>query len=197
MDGIQRDGFQGRLADLLGHRWTALLLRGLVAIALGVLVWARPGITLQVFVFLFGLWALIDGLVTCWLALEDRPQQSWGWMLFDGLIGLAIGLFALFRPAATALGLLFLVGAWAIARGVLEIVVAISLRRELKGEWRLLIAGLLSLVFGFIVLARPGAGLLAVLWLVGMYAVLYGIMLVMLAFKARNLSRNLATGTEY
>ncbi len=191
------DGMEPGLSNLLGHRWSALLLRGLVAIALGIVVWARPAIGLSVFVFLFGLWALIDGLVTCWLAIEDRPQPSWGWMLFDGLIGLAIGLFAIFRPAATALGLLFLVAVWAIARGVLEIVVAISLRRELKGEWRLLIAGLLSLVFGLIVLSRPGAGLLAVLWLVGLYAVLYGIMLVMLAFKARNLSRDLATGARY
>jgi uncharacterized membrane protein HdeD (DUF308 family) len=188
------DGIQGRLADLLQHRWSALLVRGLIAIGLGLLVWARPGISLSVFVIAFGIWALFDGIVTSWLAFEDRPQQSWGWMLFAGILGIVIGLLALARPGATAVSLLFLIAIWAVARGILEIVVAISLRRELEGEWRLLIAGILSIVFGAIVFANPGAGLIAVLWLVGMYAVLYGIMLVMLAFKARNLGKHLATG---
>jgi uncharacterized membrane protein HdeD (DUF308 family) len=183
MDGI----LQGRLADLLQHRWTALLGRGLIAIALGLLVWLRPGISLSLFVVVFGLWALLDGIVNCWLAFEDRPQPSWGWMLLDGLIGIAIGVLALSRPKSTAIALLFLIGVWAVARGVLEIVVAIALRKELKGEWRLLLAGLLSIVFGAIVFSRPGAGLIAILWLVGFYAVLYGLMLVSLAFKAKNL----------
>jgi uncharacterized membrane protein HdeD (DUF308 family) len=147
------------------------------------------------FVVAFGLWALLDGIVNCWLAFEDRPQASWGWMLLDGLIGVAIGLLALSRPKSTAIALLFLIGIWAVARGVLEIVVATALRKELKGEWRLLIAGLLSIVFGAIVFSRPGAGLLAVLWLVGFYAVLYGLMLVSLAFKAKNLERIVASDT--
>lgn len=190
MDGIL---LQGRLADLLQHRWTALLGRGLIAIALGLLVWLRPGISLSLFVVVFGLWALLDGLVNCWLAFEDRPQPSWGWMLLDGLIGIAIGLLALSRPKSTAVALLFLIGIWAVARGVLEIVVAIALRKELKGEWRLFLAGLLSIVFGAIVFSRPGAGLLAVMWLVGFYAVLYGLMLVSLAFKAKNLERIVAS----
>jgi len=188
------DGIQARLADLLSHRWTALLVRGLVAIGLGLLVWARPGISLSVFVIAFGIWALVDGIVTVWLAIEDRPQQSWGWMLLAGLLGIVVGLVALARPGATAIALLFLVGVWAVVRGIFEIAVAISLRKELEGEWRLLLAGVLSIVFGAIVFSNPGAGLLAVLWLVGTYAVLYGAMLVMLAFKARNLGKHLAAG---
>jgi uncharacterized membrane protein HdeD (DUF308 family) len=187
------NGIQGRLADVFQLRWSALLLRGLIAIGVGLLFWARPGATLGVLVLLFGAWAFIDGIVTCWLAFEDRPQSSWGWMLLDGLLGIAIGLFAFFRPAATAVGLLFLVGIWAVFRGIFEIAVAISLRKELEGEWRLLIAGVLSILFGITVLARPGAGLIAVLWLLGMYAVLYGIMMVMLAFKARSLGNRLAS----
>lgn len=188
------DGIQARLSDLLQHRWTALLVRGLIAIGLGVLVWSRPGISLSLFVIAFGVWALIDGIVTSWLAFEDRPQQSWGWMLLAGILGIVIGIVALARPGATAIALLFLIATWAVLRGILEIVVAISLRKELQGEWRLLVAGVLSIVFGAIVFANPGAGLLAVLWLVGFYAVLYGLMLVMLAFKARNLGKHLATG---
>jgi uncharacterized membrane protein HdeD (DUF308 family) len=189
MDGI----LQGRLSDLLQHRWTALLWRGIIAIALGLLVWSRPGISLKLLILAFGLWALVDGIVAAWLAFEDRPQQSWGWMLLDGILGIVIGLIALARPGATALGLLFLIATWAVLRGILEIIVAFSLRKELKGEWRLLVAGIISIVFGLIVFARPGAGLLAVLWIIGFYAVLYGIMTVMLAFKARNL-RNIAAG---
>jgi uncharacterized membrane protein HdeD (DUF308 family) len=187
------DAMQGRLSDVLHHRWTALLLRGIVAIALGLFVWARPGISLKLFVVAFGIWALVDGIVTAWLAFEDRPQQPWGWMLFSGILGIVIGLLALARPGATAVALLFLLGIWAVARGILEIIVAISLRRELRGEWRLLIAGVLSIVFGAIIFAEPAAGLMAVLWLVGTYAVLYGIMLVMLAFRARSLGRIVAS----
>ena len=188
------DGIQARLADLLTHRWSALLVRGLVAIGLGLLVWAKPGISLSVFVVAFGIWALVDGVVTVWLAIEDRPQQAWGWMLLAGLAGIVVGLVALSRPGATAVALLFLIGFWAVAHGIFEIAVAISLRKELQGEWRLLLAGVLSIVFGAIIFSRPAAGLLAVLWLVGMYAVLYGVMLVMLAFKARSLGKNLAAG---
>jgi uncharacterized membrane protein HdeD (DUF308 family) len=187
------DGIQARLADMLHLRWSALLLRGFIAIGVGVLFWSRPATTLGVLILLFGAWAFIDGIVTCWLAFEDRPQASWGWMLLDGLLGIAIGLFAFFRPAATAVGLLFLVAIWAVFRGIFEIAVAISLRKELKGEWRLLVAGILSILFGVTVLARPGAGLIAVLWLLGMYAVLYGVMMVMLAFKARSLGDRLAS----
>ncbi|HEV8449563.1 MAG TPA: DUF308 domain-containing protein [Gemmatimonadaceae bacterium] len=188
------DGIQARLSDSLQHRWTALLWRGIIAIAIGLLVWSRPGISLKLLILAFGLWALVDGLVNCWLAFEDRPEKSWGWMLLDGIIGIVIGLIALARPGATALGLLFLIATWAVLRGILEIVVAISLRKELAGEWRLLLAGALSIVFGAIVFARPGAGLLAVIWIIGFYAVLYGIMLVMLAFKAKNLGKGLAAG---
>jgi uncharacterized membrane protein HdeD (DUF308 family) len=115
-------------------------------------------------------------------------------MLLAGVVGIVIGLMALARPGATALALLFLVATWAVARGIFEIAVAISLRKELQGEWRLLIAGILSIAFGAIIFARPGAGLLAVLWLVGFYAVLYGLMLVMLAFKARSLGKHLEAG---
>lgn len=188
MDGI----LKGRLSDALQHRWTALLWRGIIAIALGLLVWSRPGISLKLLIVAFGLWALVDGIVAVWLAFEDRPQQSWGWMLLDGILGIVIGLIALARPGATALGLLFLIATWAVLRGILEIIVAISLRKELQGEWRLLVAGIISIVFGGIVFARPGAGLLAVLWIIGFYAVLYGVITVMLAFKARNIGKNLA-----
>ena len=190
MDGI----LKGRLSDALQHRWTALLWRGIIAIALGLLVWSRPGISLKLLIVAFGLWALVDGVVAAWLAFEDRPQQSWGWMLLDGILGIVIGLIALARPGATALGLLFLIATWAVLRGILEIIVAISLRKELQGEWRLLVAGIISIIFGAIVFARPGAGLLAVLWIIGFYAVLYGVITVMLAFKARNLGKTLATG---
>lgn len=186
------DGIQSRLADLFQLRWSALLIRGLIAIGVGILFWARPGHTLAILVLLFGIWAFVDGIVTCYLAFQDRPEKSWGWMLLDGLLGIAVGLFAFFRPAATAVGLLILVGIWAIFRGIFEIAVAISLRKELKGEWRLLVAGILSVLFGITVLARPGAGLLAVLWLLGFYAVLYGVMMVMLAFKARSLGNRLS-----
>ena len=130
MDGIL---LQGRLADLLQLRWSALLVRGLIAIALGRAVWSRPGFHLAVIVLVVRSLGVLDGVVTVWLAFQDRPQSSWGWMLLDGLLGIGVGLFALRGPSATAIGLLFLVGIWAVFRGILEIAVAISLRKELEG----------------------------------------------------------------
>jgi uncharacterized membrane protein HdeD (DUF308 family) len=115
-------------------------------------------------------------------------------LLLGGLIGIVIGMLALLNPSLTAVALLFYIAGWAIATGVLEVIIAIRVRKEVHGEWRLIVAGLVSIAFGAFLLARPGAGAITMLGMIGFYALALGLLLVMLAFKARTLGRRLADG---
>src|SRR5262245_60291829 len=182
-----------RISERMSRSWWVLLLRGLVAILFGVLTWFRPGITLAALVILFGAYALVDGILDAWTAIAGRKQHEYWWAtLLSGLVGIFIGILTLARPGITALPLLFYIALWAIARGVLEIVAALRLRKEIKNEWLLVLAGVASVLFGAILIARPGTGALAVIWLIGVYAFAFGILLVMLAFKARRFGQRLA-----
>lgn len=180
------NGLEGHLASTLSRSWWLLLLRGVVAIAFGVLAWAQPGITLAALVLLFGAYAAADGILCLWAAMAGpKRHESWWLMLLQGLVGVAIGLITFLAPGITALGLLFYIAIWAIVTGVLEIVAAIRLRKEISHEWLLLLSGLASIIFGGLLVARPGVGALAVLWLIGVYAVVFGILLLILAFRSR------------
>ena len=187
------DAVEKRVADILSQRWTFVLLRGLAAIAFGVLTWLRPGLSLATLVFFFGAYALLDGILATTTAIEGRHQEEHWWLLLlAGLVGVGVGILTFMTPGITAIALLFYIAVWAIARGVLEIAVAIRVRKEVDGEWRLILAGLASVGFGVLLMVRPGAGALTALWLIGSYAVAFGILLVMLAFKVRALSHRLA-----
>lgn len=181
-----------RIADLLGHRWTIELLRGIAAIAFGVLTWIRPDITVKTLLLVFGVYALLDGILVAATAIENRREQKyWPLMLLAGLVGIGIGILTFITPGVTAFALLFYIAAWAIARGVLEVAVAIRARKQIDGEWRLVLAGIASVAFGLILMLRPGASVLTLLWLIGIYAVAFGILHVMLAFKVRNLAHHM------
>jgi len=186
---------RARLADVLSRGWWQLLLRGLAAIAFGLLTWMRPGISLASLVLLFGVFAIVDGVMGVWVAVAGRKEMdNWGALLLWGLVSVAAGALTFLTPGITALALLFYIAVWAIARGVLEIVSAIRLRKEIQGEWILILAGAASVAFGGILIARPGEGALAVLWLIAAYATVVGALLTVLAFKVRNLGKALATG---
>ena len=175
------------LGSVLSRNWWLMVLRGLLAIGFGILIFAKPGISLQVLVYLFGAYVLVEGIVGVSLAIQARDRiDSWGWLLLWGLLGIAVGILAFVKPDVTALALLFYIALWAIATGVLEIAVAIRLREIMSNEWLLILAGLLSVAFGVLLIARPDAGALAVLSLIGAYAIVFGVLLLIFAFKVRS-----------
>ena len=176
------------LATILSGNWWALLLRGLLAIAFGVLTWTQPGISLAALVLLFGVFALADGVLGIWTAISGRRDNAHWWvLLLWGLVSAAVGILSFVYPAVTTIALLYFIAIWAVIIGVLQIIAAVRLRKEIKGEWLLGLAGFASVVFGVLLLVHPGAGVLTVLWLIGAYAVLTGILLVVLAFKVKGL----------
>ncbi|HXY54305.1 MAG TPA: HdeD family acid-resistance protein [Nitrospirota bacterium] len=182
-----------QLATILSRNWWVLLLRGIIAIIFGVLAWVQPGISLAALVLLFGIYALTDGILGVWTAVAGQGEHEHRWvLLLWGLIGIGVGIMTFVVPGVTALALLFYISIWAIATGVLEIVAAILLRRVIKNEWLLILGGLASVVFGVLLMAQPVTGALAVLWLIGTYAFIFGVVLVILAFKARSFANQLA-----
>jgi uncharacterized membrane protein HdeD (DUF308 family) len=176
------------LASILCRNWWLLLLRGLAAIAFGVITWLLPEISLAALVLLFGAYALADGIVAIWMAISGRGEHEHWWLvLLWGFVGIGVGILTLLAPGVTALALLFYIAVWAIATGVLEIVAAIRLRREVQGEWVMVLAGIASVIFGALLMANPGAGALALLWLIATYAIIFGVLLVILSLKARGM----------
>ena len=175
------------LGSLFQRNWWLMLLRGLAAIGFGILVITKPQISLQVLVYLFGVYVLVEGILGVALAIQGRNEiDSWGVLLLWGLLGVAVGILAFSRPDLTALALLFYIALWAIATGVLEIAAAVRLREVLQNEWLLILAGIVSVAFGVWLVARPDAGALAVLWAIGIYAIVFGVLVVLFAFKIRS-----------
>jgi uncharacterized membrane protein HdeD (DUF308 family) len=166
----------------LASNWWLFTLRGVLAIIFGILTLVQPLAALTVFVLVFGVWAFIDGISA--LALAVTGWRSWQ-LVLAGLVGIAVGLFTFFRPEITALGLYAAVAAWSIARGILEIVVAIELRKRIKGELWLVLGGLASITFGVLMVVLPVAGVLALAWLIGVYALVFGVMMVALSLRLR------------
>ena len=175
-----------QLLQTLGRNWWLVLLRGIAAIVFGLLAWAWPGVTLVTLVLFWGAYALVDGvaaLIGGWKT-KDGGKPMWTVVLV-GLVGIAAGIFTFLQPGVTAIALLILIAVWAIVQGVLEISAAIRLRKEIQNEWLLILSGLLSVAFGVLMILNPGAGAIAVLWLIGAFAVAYGVLLVILSFKLK------------
>jgi uncharacterized membrane protein HdeD (DUF308 family) len=166
--------------------WWAIALRALAAILLGIIAITMPGPTLAAIVIVFGIYAIIDGVLAITAAFRGfRKKERWGAMLLQGLVGVVAGAIAIFWPGIGALALTYLVAAWALVTGAFEIAAAIRLRKAIKGEWLLVIAGLLSIVFAVLVALFPGAGALTLVWWLGAYAFAYGVISLVLAFRVR------------
>lgn len=178
------------LAAALGRNWWLLLVRGLVAIVFALLTWAQPGVSLAALVLVFGIYVLADGLLGVWSAIaKRRDNRHWWLLLLWGLVGIVVGVMTFIMPGITGLVLLMYIAAWAVITGVLQIVAAIRLRKEIKGEWLMILSGLVSVAFGVLLFLQPGAGALAVAWIIAAYGFIFGVLMVLLAFKVRKLGR--------
>jgi len=171
------------MLDALAKNWWALALRGFAAVLFGLLTFFLPGITLVTLVLLFGAYALVDGLFNL-LAFFRVASHHWA-LLIEGVIGVIAGVLTFTWPAITAVGLLYLIAFWAIFTGIFEIVAGIRLRKVVANEWLLLLMGVLSTLFGLLILFAPGAGALAIVLWIGAYALMFGIVLLALAFRLR------------
>jgi uncharacterized membrane protein HdeD (DUF308 family) len=172
------------MVDVLARNWWVLLVRGLVAIAFGIATFLLPGIALFALILAFGIWAALDGAFALVAAFGPNVHHRWV-LILEGIVGLGAGFVAFRYPGLTGLTLLLLIAWWAVVTGVLEIVAAIQLRKQIVDEWWMILAGALSIVFGVLLLINPGSGALAVLWIVGFYAILFGVALVLLSFRLR------------
>ncbi len=175
------------MSETLRHNWWIVLLRGILAIIFGVLAMIWPGITMMVLVILFGAYALVDGVFGIASAIfRGAAGGNRLWLVLEGILGVAVGIATFLWPAITELALLYLIAAWAIVTGVFEILTAIELRKTLRGEWLMIGSGTLSVLFGILLISWPAAGVLAVTWIVGVYALLFGVLLCVLAFRLRS-----------
>ena len=170
----------------LADRWWLLLLRGIAAILFGVLAFIWPGLTLVTLVLMFGAFALVDGAIVLGAAFSGaaKPMPSW-WLVLVGLLGIAAGIVTFLWPGMSAILLILFIGAWAVAHGIFEIVGAIQLRKEIENEWALILGGIISVIFGIIVLIAPGAGALALVWWIAIYSIVFGVMFVAFALRLR------------
>ena len=166
--------------------WWILALRGAFAVLFGALAFAWPGMTLAALVLTFGAYAVVDGVLALYHAVAGDAGSRWV-LALEGVIGVLAGVATFFYPGMTALALLYVVAAWAILSGVLEIAAAIELRKAIDGEWLMALGGLASVVFGVLLAVQPDAGLLTVAWLIGAYAVAFGAAMIALAFKVRSI----------
>jgi uncharacterized membrane protein HdeD (DUF308 family) len=175
---------------VMARNWWVMLLRGLLAIAFGLAALFIPGAVAIALVIVFGAWAFVDGAFALAAAFSHNAQHRW-FLLFEGIVGIAAGLVVWFYPGLAGLTLLFVIAWWAIITGVLEVVYAIQLRKELQGDWLYILAGIASVVFGALVLYRPGAGALAVLWIIATYALVFGVLLIAFSLRLRNIATHL------
>jgi uncharacterized membrane protein HdeD (DUF308 family) len=171
----------------LSRNWWVLLIRGILAVIFGVLTLANPAVTLAVLVMFFGAYYLVDGAFSIIASLTaPKGYRGWVWLLIGGIAGVIIGLLTFVMPGVTAVVLLYYVIAWLIVIGAMQVVAGIRLRKEIHGEFFLIIGGLLSVLFGLFLLVNPGAGALAVIWLIGGYAILFGVMMIIVSFRLRS-----------
>jgi uncharacterized membrane protein HdeD (DUF308 family) len=172
------------MVGLLARNWWALALRGVVAVVFGVLALFQTDVAALFLVTLFGAYALVDGVFAVVTAVMSHTGH-WIALLLQGLAGIVAGIMAFAVPGIVGLALVYLIAGWAVATGVFQIVAAIRLRKEIEGEFWLGLSGILSILFGIVVAARPGIAGVVIIWIIGGYAIVFGILLIVLGFRLR------------
>ena len=172
------------MLDLLTKRWWWILVRGIAAILFGIAAFAWPGLTIWALVMLFAAYAIVDGAS---MIVFGRRLGNWFWYALAGLVSMAAGVIAIAWPGITSMALLWVIAAWAILSGIFQIMSGIEIRKAVEGEWVLYVGGALAILFGLMLFFRPGAGALSVVWLIGTFMILFGILQVILSFKLKGL----------
>jgi uncharacterized membrane protein HdeD (DUF308 family) len=178
------------LATLTQHWWTWLI-RGLLAILFGVIAFVQPGATALALIWTFGVYAIADGILLIWGALAGRTDARI-WYVLWGVVSILAGVVAFAQPALTGLTLVWVIAAWAIVIGLVQIIAALQLRKEIEGEFWLILAGIVSVIAGVLLFAAPGLGGLSLVALIGVYAVLLGIAFIGFAFRVKSLGETVA-----
>lgn len=173
------------MLDALARNWWAILLRGVFAILFGILAFLWPGITLLTLILLYGAFAFADGVFSLIAAVRGgSPMPRW-WLVVVGLMGLGVGVLTVFLPVVTGFVLLMFIAAWAVVTGVMQVYGAIKLRNEIEGEWLLIASGALSILFGVLLVLWPAAGALAMVLVIGSFAIIYGGLMIAFALRLR------------
>lgn len=175
------------MVETLARNWWAVALRGAAAIIFGILALAWPRETLTVIIYLFGAYALVDGIFSGVAAIVRAAERRTDWwpLLLEAVIGIIIGVVTFFHPGFTALVLVYVIAAWALLTGIAELVAAWQLRQSIQGEWVLALAGILSILAAIVLAVNPRTGALAVIWVIGLYAIFFGVLLLGLAWRLR------------
>jgi uncharacterized membrane protein HdeD (DUF308 family) len=176
------------MIETLKRHWWVPVIRGIAAIIFGVIAFTHPVMAAATLVLFFGAWVLIDGIFRIVGAIGHRASDpDWGWQLVIGILGIIVGLLTFHAPQVTALALVIYIAAWALMIGASEIAIAVKMRREIKGEWFLILMGLISIIFAVMLLWNPIAGAAAVIWLIAWYAVVLGILAIFFGFRLKTL----------
>lgn len=170
----------------LAKYWWLFVLRGVMAVIFAILAFIWPALTLSVLVVFLGAYLFVDGLFSLVHGFRVIKKDSHWWVLvLEGVLGIAAGLVALFMPGITVVFLITLIAVWCLITGLLEIILAIRLRKELTNEWMLVVAGIFSIIFGILLFAQPLAGVVVIAWWLGAYALLFGFFLILVGMRLK------------
>jgi uncharacterized membrane protein HdeD (DUF308 family) len=175
------------MLTMLRKYWWTILLRGIIAVLFGIAAFVWPGITIALLIWLFGAYALLDGIISVVIGIAQYGgNERWWGILLQGICGIAVGLMTFLWPQVTGLILLYFIAGWSILTGLFQIVAAIRLRKVISGEWLLGLSGVISMLFGITLFVYPAAGALAVIWMIGIFAILNGLLLIFLSLRLKS-----------
>ncbi len=179
------------MLDSIVRNWWMIALRGFAAILFGLAAVFWDYMTLTTFVLLFGAFVLLDGVFAIASDVANDAGEHCWWMLLEGITGVIVGVLTFVWPNLTELVLLYLIAAWAVVTGICEILAAIELRQEIENEWFLALGGVASLIFGISVALVSDAGALAITWMIGLYSIVFGVLLLLLGFRLWDVNKRI------
>ena len=201
MTGVrnERNVYQRRRTSMKGlskRTWGELFFGGIIALLFGIIASVWPDRTLMIIMVFFGVFVLAEGIVTVAISIMRRTDYERWWLaLVGGVIGILIGVLTIVHPFGTTLFMLYMIAVWALITGVISIVTAIRLRRVMNNEWYLVISGIVAVLFSIFIFARPAAAAVTIMWIISAFAILFGILLLVLALRIRKVAEGASQGT--